>query len=193
MKSPWVLALLSRRGCAATIMGLGILLLSPIPILHAKVFFALDEALKLAFPDADRVEPRTFILKEAELKRAEKLSRTRIDSNLFTFYVGSKNGRILGYAAIESHQVRTLPETILVVISPEGKVLSTVVLAFHEPLEYMPSDRWLGQLDQRGLTPGLWPGREIAGIFGSTLTVHAVTGGVRKVLALFQILVKEHK
>ena len=191
MRSRWVLALLSRGVFALTVMGLWMLLPSPILTLHARVFYALDEALKLAFPEAAQVEARTFILKDEELKRAEKMAKTQIDSSLFTFYVGRKGDQIVGYAAIESHIVRTLPETILVVLSPEGKVRSTVVLAFHEPLEYMPTERWLKQFDQKTLSQDLWQGGDIAGIFGSTLTVHAITGGVRKVLALFQILIKE--
>ena len=173
-------------------LGLGIFLLGPIPS-YGKIFYAKDEALKLAFPDADSVEPRTFILKDAEIQRAQQRARTRIDSKLFTFYIGKKNGQILGYAAMESHVVRTLYATIMVVLSPAGQILSTVVLAFHEPPEYLPSEKWLGQFPHKGLSPELWPGREIAGILGSTLSVQAITGGVRKVLALFEILIKEKK
>ncbi|MCJ7726406.1 MAG: hypothetical protein MUP76_08490, partial [Acidimicrobiia bacterium] len=40
---------------------------------------------------------------------------------------------------IETHQVRTLPETILIVINPEGRVRGVHMLAFHEPPEYGPS------------------------------------------------------
>ncbi len=174
------------------ILGLGIFLLRPMPSL-AKIFYAKDEALKLAFPGADRVDTRTFILKDAELERAQRLAHTRIESKLFTFYIGRKNGEILGYAAIESNVVRTLPETIMVVLSPEGQVRSTVVLAFHEPPDYLPSKRWLSLFHGKGLSPELLPGREIAGILGSTLTVQAISGGVRKVLALFEILIKEKR
>lgn len=192
MNLPWVWALLSRWACAVMITGLGIVLLGPSPS-YGKIFYAKDEALKLAFPEADSVETRTFFLKDAELHRAQQMARTRIDSKLFTFYVGSKNGQILGYAAIDSHIVRSLPETILVVLSPEGQVRSTVVLAFHEPPEHMPSDKWLSQFRQKRLDRELWPGRDIAGILGSTLTVQAISQGVRKVLALFEILIKEKR
>ena len=173
-------------------MGLGILLLSPIHS-YGKIFYAKDEALKLAFPEADSVETHTFILKDAEIQRAQQRARTRIVSKLFTFYIGKKNGQILGYAAIESHVVKTLPETIMVVLSPAGRIRSTVVLAFHEPPEYLPSEKWLNQFHRKGLSPELWLGREISGILGSTLSVQAITGGVRKVLALFEILIKDKR
>ncbi|MFQ5904069.1 MAG: FMN-binding protein [Candidatus Binatia bacterium] len=174
------------------LVGLGITALSPISA-YPKVFYAKDEALKLAFPEADTVETRTFILKDSELQRAQKMARTRIDSKLFTFYIGRKKGEIVGYAAIDSHIVRTLPETFMVVLSPDGQLRATVILAFHEPLEYLPSERWLKQFRQKELSPELWPGRDIAGILGSTLTVQAITQGVRKVLALFEILIKEKR
>jgi hypothetical protein len=57
----------------------------------------------------------------------------------------------------------------------------------------LPSDRWLDQFREKTLSPELWVGREIAGIAGSTLTSHALMGGVRKVLALFNILLKEKR
>lgn len=176
----------------AFVAGMGISILNP-TFGTPKVFYAKDEALKLAFPGADSVKPRTFILKDSELQRAQKMARTRIDSKLFTFYIGRKNGQIVGYAAIDWHIVRTLPETFLVVLSPEGQLRTTVILAFHEPLEYLPSERWLRQFRQKELSPELWPGRDIAGILGSTLTVQAITQGVRKVLALFEILIKEKR
>lgn len=173
-------------------LALGLSLFDATPA-YAKVFYAKDEALRLAFSQADTVETRTFILKESELQRAQKMARTRIDSKLFTFYIGRKNGQIVGYAAIDWHIVRTLPETFMVVLSPDGQVRTTVILAFHEPPEYLPSERWLRQFREKGLSPELWPGRDIAGILGSTLTVQAITQGVRKVLALFEILIKEKR
>lgn len=173
-------------------VGLGISLPSPISS-YAKVFYAKDEALKLAFPKADQIETRTFIMRDSELQRAQQMARTPIESKLFTFYIGKKKGAIIGYAAINTHIIRTLPGTFMVVLSPEGQVQTTVVLAFHEPPDYLPSERWLEQFHHRTLSPDLWVGRDIAGIAGSTLTTQAITQGIRKVLTLFEILIKESK
>ena len=173
-------------------MGLICAVFSPTGAL-CKVFYAKDEALKLAFPDADRVEMRTFFLKDEELRRAEKTALTRIESKLFTFYLGKKGSSVIGYAAIDTHIVRTLPETFMVVLTPEGKVRTTIVLAFHEPPEYLPSERWLQQFQGKEIDPNLRLGRDIVGIAGSTLSTQAITQGVRKILALFQILVKEKR
>jgi hypothetical protein len=165
----------------------------PVTTATAKAFYSKQEALALAFPDADKVENHTYFLTEEQAKRVSTLAATAVDSKLFTFYIGHKNGQILGYAAIETNLVRTLPETFLIVVSPSGTVQKLFVLAFYEPEEYLPSPRWLGQFDHKTLTPDLQLRRDIHGIAGSTLTARAVTSGVRKVLALFQVLIQESK
>jgi hypothetical protein len=168
------------------------LALCPCP-LWAEVYYAQDEALELAFPDAEEVKKKTYILTAEQLSAAEKLAKTKIDSKLFTLYSGVVAEKPTRYAAIVTHTVRTHPETCIVVLSPTGEILQTVVLAFHEPPEYLPSKRWLAQFEGKKLSPDLWPGKDIAGIFGSTLTSQATTGGIRKVLALFQLLVLQEQ
>ena len=79
----------------------------------------------------------------------------------------------------------------MVVLSPEGRVASTLILAFYEPLEYLPKEPWLKQFDQARLTPDLRVGGKIAGITGATLTTRAMTESVRKVLALYRVLIEK--
>lgn len=157
------------------------------------MFYTKSEALHLAFPEADRVENKIFFLREEQVKRVEELAKTPVDSKLVTFYTGRKGKEVLGYAFIDTHIVRTLPEAFLAVLSPDGVVQKLYVLAFYEPLEYLPAERWLRQFDQT--TPGLnlRLGQNIHGIAGSTLTARAITSGVRKVLALYQVLIKEEE
>ena len=139
----------------------------------------------------DAVETKSFFLTDEQEQRVAALATAPVDSKLVTIYIGRKNGQVLGYAFLETNLVRTLPETFLVVVSPDGAVQKLMVLAFYEPEEYMPSERWLQQFDQQTLKPDLQIRQRIHGIVGSTLTSHAVTNGVRKVLALFQVLVQE--
>jgi len=157
----------------------------------SEVFYAQEEALKVAFPTATRVEPKTFVLTKEQVERVAKLAETSVESSLFTFYVGYHDDILLGYAAIDSHRVRTMPETFMTILSPEGIQERVVVLAFQEPPDYLASDRWLQQFKGKRLKDDLFPGRGIHGIVGSTLTAHAMSAGVRKVLALYQLLIKK--
>ena len=63
------------------------------------------------------------------------------------------------------------------------------VLAFHEPLEYMPSARWYRQFEQKTLAAPLRLGGDVHAIVGATLSARAATEGVRRALALYQVVV----
>jgi hypothetical protein len=158
----------------------------------AKVFYAKDEALRLAFPDAEQIEARDVFLTVEQRAAIEGVAKSKLDSDLLTIYVGKRAGAVQGYALLDTHNVRTLPETFLIVLSPQGAVTATHLLAFYEPLEYSPPDRWLKQFDGATLDDRLRIGGDIATITGSTLTSEAVTGGVRRALAIYDVLLKGH-
>ena len=151
----------------------------------AEVFASKAEALEQAFPGADSIESHTLVLDEAQAAAIEKLSFGELESRLATIHSGRKDGQLIGYAIIDVHTVRTFPEAFLVVLDPQGRVVSTRILAFYEPPEYMPPERWLEQFDDRVLEPSLSLGGTIHGISGSTLSSRAVTTGVRRALALY--------
>ncbi len=155
---------------------------------YGKIYFSKNEALELAFgKDAD-VEMLSLFPDPAQVALIEKRARVKLGSALYTFYVGRKDGRLLGYAAIENHVVRTKPETLLVILTPEGKVRAIHTLAFHEPPEYQPPQRWYEQLYERELDQLGFHG-DIQGITGATLSTRSALDITRKVIAVFQVLV----
>ncbi len=159
----------------------------------AKVFYSREEALELAFPDAERVESRVFVLSDEQAGRVQSLSQSELETKLIKVYTGFRGEQVLGYALIDIHNVRTLPEAFLVVLSPQGSVQSLRVLAFHEPLEYLPGEGWYGQFGDKSIDSPLRIGRDIHGVVGSTLSSRATTRGVRRALALYEVLIQgEH-
>ena len=104
-------------------------------------------------------------------------------------YTGMKGDEVLGYAFIDTHTVRTMPEAFMVVLSPNGIVRSLRVLAFYEPREYQPNNRWYAQFEQVSAGQSLRVGGDIHGIAGATLSARATTRGVRRALAFYEILV----
>jgi len=158
---------------------------------RAKVFYARDEALVLAFPNADRTEARNFFLTPEQHSAIETRARAPLESNLVTVYVGYRGDQRVGYAVLDTHVVRTLPETFLVVLTPDGQIANTHLLAFYEPLEYLPGERWVGQFGGKRLGDDLVVGRGVAAITGSTLTSRAVTDGIRRALGIYAVLLGE--
>ena len=155
---------------------------------NAKIYYSKQEAMELAFGRDAQVEMLPLFLTEQQRQAIERLARIKLDSGLFTFYVGKRDGRVVGYAAIETHTVRTKPETLLIVLSPDGRLRRIEVLAFHEPPEYQPSPRWFARL--LGLpVEELRLGGGVEGITGATLSARAALDSVRKVLAVFQVAI----
>ncbi|HEY8516884.1 MAG TPA: FMN-binding protein [Candidatus Binatia bacterium] len=167
------------------------LVLAGATVASAKVHYARNEALQLAFPGADRVESKNFFLTDEEQARVEELAKAPLESQLVTVHVGEKDGAPMGYAFIDTHIVRTLPETLLIVVAPDGSVAKLLLLAFYEPPDFEPSERWLEQFPNRKLDPAMRVDRDIHGIAGATLTSHAVTSAVRRALALHQVLIEK--
>jgi len=160
---------------------------------YARVFISKDEALKLAFPDSDTIEKQSLFLSKTDVESIEKLGRSKLNSRLFLFYVGKKNGEAIGYAAIDTHIVRTKSQTIIVVINPDGSLKYTEILAFFEPLEYKPTESWIDLFKDKKITNGIKIGYDIPNISGATLSSNGTANAVKKILAVFEIVVKGAK
>jgi len=176
----------SRRAAALAALAL---LLAAAPA-AAKVFYSRSHALQIAFPDAERIEDQTYVLSDAQAERIVAISQSPLDSKLVKLYRGYHGDQLLGYAVIDIHNVRTMPEAFMVVLTPEGSVRSVRVLAFHEPLDYLPNERWYAQFDEKSLASPLRLGGDIHGVVGATLSARATTRGVRRALAYYQVLVR---
>jgi hypothetical protein len=154
----------------------------------AKVFLSPEEALKLAFPGAT-VTRQTAFLTKAQQDSARKLSGDEEPpSALATSYTGTKDGKLLGTAYFDTHTVRTMPETIMVVVDPAGAIARIEVLSFSEPEEYLPKAHWYEQFQGKPLDDELSLKRAIRPVTGATLTARATTEAARRVLALHRVL-----
>jgi len=155
---------------------------------NAKVLLSQDEALKLAFPKAT-VERKTAYLTIAQQREAQKMSGDDdLPSALVAFYVATSDGHEVGTAYFDSHIVRTLPETIMVVVDAEGRASRVEVLSFQEPEEFLPKPRWYEQFRAKALNDELSMKRGIRSVSGATLTARATTDAVRRVLALHHVI-----
>ncbi len=149
-----------------------------------------QEALALVFPGAQIVR-KEYWLSEAQARRAKDLAGSPLSGLWQVAYEARNEGRLVGVAFLDTHRVRTLPETAMVAISPEGRILRVEVLAFREPQEYMAKDAWMRQFDGKQLNSQLTLKGTIHPLAGSTLTANALTDAARRSLALHQLFYGE--
>src|SRR3990172_7622974 len=88
----------------------------------SQVYLTKDDALKQYFPSASSIDRKTIFLTEKQAEAIRSRAKARMESRIVTYYVARTGGGIDGYAFFETHVVRTMPETFVVVLSPGGAV-----------------------------------------------------------------------
>jgi len=96
----------------------------------------------------------------------------------------SRADSLLGFAAIGNVLGKDQPITFLVAIDPTDRLKDVDILVYREPyggeVAYEP---WRRQFRGKSAGDSLRVGKEIRNISGATISVHAVTLGVRRMLA----------
>jgi len=91
---------------------------------------------------------------------------------------------LLGFAAVGNVIGKDQPITFLVAVDPDDRLKDIDILVYREPyggeVAYEP---WRRQFRGARASDSLRVGKEIRSISGATISVHAVTLGVRRLLA----------
>jgi Na+-translocating ferredoxin:NAD+ oxidoreductase RnfG subunit len=146
-----------------------------------------EKALEAVYPGA-AVRAEQIFLTPAQQKQVLQTADTDVPTAHYARYVATRDGKVVGYAYIDTHTVRTKRESLLISLDASGQVLRVDVTAFLEPLEYRASEAWLRQYRDKELTEDLGVNRAIRPIAGATLTARAVNDAVRRVLAIDEVL-----
>lgn len=160
---------------------------------QAQVFKTKEDALRQAFPDSVQIERRVLFLTDEQTDAVQKAAKSKLESKIITYYYGTHQDSVAGYAFFQTNVVRTKPETIMTVLNSDGSVRFVEILAFYEPLDYLPTPNWLHQFKQKILSNQLWPKRGIHNITGATLTAQTTTQSVRKTLAIYDLIISKEE
>jgi len=146
-----------------------------------------EAAVRMLLPGCS-YERETRLLTEEELAACAAAAGQESVGALVTRYVARKDGRVAGYAYLDKHRVRTLPQTLMVALDADGVLLGIQVLAFREPAEYMPREGWMEQFKGKTAEDEIRMKKNIDGMTGATLTARAVTQCARRVMTVHQVL-----
>jgi len=108
----------------------------------------------------------------------------RLDGTLV--YRVVRGDSLLGYARVLDARGKDQPITLLVALDPALRLLDLDVLVYRESYGgEVAYESWRKQFRGRSAGDSLVVGRQIRGISGATISVNAVTAGVRATLAGF--------
>src|SRR5213593_1424174 len=105
-----------------------------------------EEALAMAYPGAS-IRSEIVFLTDQERREAAKKAGVEIPSSLIARYVADRDGKVVGRAYVDTHQVRTKRESLLILLDEKGTVKRIEVTAFLEPPEYQASPSWYAQYE----------------------------------------------
>ena len=185
--------MLSRRRFLTSFLTPALLALTP-DLLTAQegVFLTEDEAPRAVFPEGTHFEKKTVPSTEAlREKMRGLLGRTRpsIWEDAYVTYLVRQHGERLGFAVIAEEIGKHRPITFVVGIKPNGKVKDVALMVYREAYGGEVRDRrFMRQYHDKDLTAALLPYRDIVNIAGATLSVQSIGRGVKKALALAQLV-----
>src|SRR5262245_53843313 len=179
---------LQGRRALRVAVGAALLAAAPVAPCFSKVFMTQEEALKLVFGDPNAAARQTAFLTDEQAREVERLAECKLSSRVVTYYAGKMKEGGDAFAYFDSHVVRTLPETVMVVVDAKETIARIDILSFSEPQDYLPKDRWMAQFTGQRLTDDLSLRRGIRPMTGATLSARAVVEASRRVLAIHRVV-----
>ena len=148
----------------------------------------LNEAQALAIVLGERavVRKEQKTLDDSLRTKLERSSNFRFPESSYTFFIAGQAGKAEKYAIQMNEIGKTEPITFMVGMSPEGKVMEVVIMAFRENRGWeVKEKRFLNQFRGKTLRNSIRVDEDIINYTGATLSSKAVTRGVKRALLLF--------
>src|SRR6187397_783250 len=150
-----------------------------------------DEALRLAFPTAERIEKVLVALSQEEREAIAKKIAPREAPRVFRWFVGWKGDEIQGYAVVDDAMGKCEPITYLVAVDPSIRVTRVEILAYRESHGGdVRQSGWRGQFRGKGPEDPLRIGTDIQNIAGATISCRSITEAVHDRVACLAVLAR---
>jgi hypothetical protein len=154
----------------------------------ARVLLTRDQAIAQIYGTGARSVTKTSYLTDEQVSSVKQAARAPFDAKRVTYYEISRGDTALGLAFVDQNVVRTQTETLLIALDLAGAIRAIEVLAWNEPDDYRPPDRWLARARGKSDAAALEPGKSIPHLAGATLSGRAVAACARTALALGALL-----
>ena len=158
----------------------------------ATVYLAVEQAPKSVFPEADQFERKDFPVTpelSRKLKQLVAPARPSIWEPFYMTFIARKGDEVVGYAVICEEIGKHRPITFIVGVTPDGRVHDTAIMMYREPEgDQVRHKGFLAQFAGKTIENPIIQHQDIRNVSGATLSVRAMTRGVRKALAVIRTL-----
>ncbi len=145
-------------------------------------------SLKKMFGDSISISSTTLILTKADKDSLSSRSVIKWQTDSISTFTCKVNGNPVGYGFVDDVKGKTQFITYVTGIKFNGEVQDVDVLAYRESIGgEIVYESFRKQFRSKTVQDKLLPGRDIKNISGATISAHAITAGVKKILATFDL------
>ena len=155
--------------------------------LHATQLASPEEAMQNNFKGAV-ISKENLLLSQQEAQEVEKYAKKRLPSKIVRLFYAKTEDQLVGIGILLSQKVRSQNGVTLYMFDTSHKLQSIEIVAFHEPLEYLPNQAWKEQFKGKSTQDSFMVGEDIAFITGATLSARSITDAARLAFGVYTIL-----
>jgi len=148
-----------------------------------------SDALRAMFGDSIEVRSSTLAVSAEERTTIRARTKAQWPGDSVRVLVCRSRGRTIGYGFLDDVKGKMNFITYLVGLTPAGTVRDVDVLVYRESYGgEIAYESFRRQFRDKSAADPLLPGRDVKNISGATISVHAITGGIRRILATYELL-----
>ena len=156
------------------------------PAVHASVYLNVEQAQQTVFPGA-RFTPVPVRLTDEQKRAIEKKSNVAVRSREPKIWRASGGGWFMVDEVLGKHEFITYA----VGLDADGSVRGIEILEYRETYGYQVRDAaWRRQFTGKTERDPLKLDRDIRNISGATLSCRHVTDGIKRLLAMYEVVLK---
>ncbi len=156
---------------------------------QATQYLSVEQAQKLCFPEASQFVPANVIFTPANVAAIEKRSGQKVRTRGEQVWRAMQGDQPAGFFIVDYVIGKHEAIDYAVALDPQGKVRRVEILQYRESYGgEVANHAWLAQFIGKGGGDSLVPGHDITIISGATLSSRHVTEGIKRVLAIHDLL-----
>lgn len=156
----------------------------------AKVLISPIDAMQQTYGLTSKVSEDSLILTDTQVQQIQNSINIKLESKIYKILKAQINDKIVGYAILINKTIRSKNGVVLYVITPEGVIKNIEIIAFNEPIEYMPNKKWIEQFNNTTIINANEIAKKTPAITGATLSANTIKDGSKIALAIYDTVIK---
>lgn len=156
----------------------------------AQMLLSPTDAMLKNYGNKSKISEEVVALTPSLVQKIQESSSVKVEAKKIQLFKATQDGKTIGYGILLNRKIRSKNGVVLYLISKDATLKAIEVIAFNEPLEYIPSKTWMAQFENVKADTSLTLAKNIANITGATLSAKSFVDGSRIALAFYDEILR---